>query len=152
MMLSFLLAGCAPTEPNKLDKLGTTNVKVKDLTIRAWIANTDDERAKGLMFVKDEEMKSVSEGVERGMVFLFRADQRHGFWMKNTVIDLDIAFIREDGTIVDTFTMAKLDERSYTPRGQYRYVVEVKAGIFKKYGVKRGDVVAIPDEAKKGIK
>ncbi len=151
-MLSYLLAGCAPTEPNKLDKLGTADVKVKDLTVRAWIANNDDERQKGLMFVMKDEMDPVAKGVERGMIFVFRSDQRHGFWMKNTHIDLDIAFIREDGRIGDVFTMAALDERNYTPKYPYRYALEVKAGTFREHGIKAGDTVTIPEDAKKGVK
>ncbi len=152
MMLSWLMAGCAPNEPNVLDKLGTTTVQVGDLKVQAWIANTNEERARGLMFVTKDQMEPVSKGVERGMVFLFRKNQRHGFWMRNTVIDLDIAFIDKDGKIVDAFTMAALDERNHAPHTAYRYVLEVKSGIFKKYGVKRGDIVKIPEDAKKDIK
>ncbi len=146
------LLACAPTEPNELDKLGTTSVKINNLTVTAWIANDNDERAKGLMFVPAEDMKPLSDGSERGMLFVFERDQRNGFWMRNTIIDLDIAFIREDGQIVQTFTMAALDESSYTPRAAYRYALEVNAGVFSRDGIKAGDQVEIPESVLKGVK
>jgi uncharacterized protein len=125
------------------------DVKVKDLTVRAWIADDDNECARGLMFVTDDEMKPHKDGAERGMLFVFGGDRRTGFWMRNTIIDLDIAFIRDDGTIVQTFTMAALDERTYTPKSMYRYALEVKSGVFKRHGIKHGDRVEIPKTARK---
>lgn len=136
---------CAPSEPNKLDKLGSVDVSVKDLTVSAWIADADDEREKGLMFVTAEELAPLSDGRERGMLFVFNRDETGGFWMRNTIIDLDIAFIRSDGQIVQTFTMAALDESSYAPKAPYRYALEVNAGVYARFGIKEGDVVQIPD-------
>lgn len=151
MTLAFLTS-CVPTQPNTLDKLGTVPVTIKDLSVQAWIADTDDERQKGLMFVTAAEMGPVREGLERGMLFIFPRDQRTGFWMRNTIINLDIAFIRADGTIVHTFTMAALDESSYTPSGGYRYALEVKAGLFRAHGIVAGDRVTLPDSLLKTAK
>lgn len=137
------LPGCAPDEPNALDKLGIVPVRVKDLSVRAWMADEREERTKGLMFVTAQELSPLAGGDERGMLFVFERDETGGFWMKNTIIDLDIAFIRQDGVIVDTFTMAALDERSYTPRSPYRYALEVRAGVFEREGVVVGDNVDI---------
>ena len=141
----FSLGSCAPNEPNELDKLGSVTVRIKDLGVQAWIADDDGERAKGLMFVTAQEMAPPADGTERGMLFVFQRDQQSGFWMRNTIIDLDIAFIRADRTIVQTFTMAALDESSYTPRSAYRYALEVNAGVFARFGVGQGDRVDIPD-------
>jgi len=136
---------CAPSEPNKLDKLGSVDVSAKDMTVSAWIADSNDELAKGLMFVTAEELAPLRDGRERGMLFVFDRDETGGFWMRNTIIDLDIAFVRADGRIVQTFTMAALDESSYTPKSPYRYALEVNAGVFTRFGIREGDVMRIPD-------
>lgn len=151
MLISMMFGSgsCTPSEPNDRDKLGLTTVKVKDLTVQAWIADDDEEREKGLMFVTAEELAPLPDGTERGMVFIFQRDQSNGFWMLNTIIDLDIAFIRADGTIVQTFTMAALDRSSYTPRSAYRYTLEVRAGVFARLGIGEGDHVDIPDSVLK---
>lgn len=144
------LNGCTPEGPNELDALGIANVSIADLSVRAWIADDNEERAKGLMFVTADEMKQLADGTERGMLFIFTRDQSHGFWMRNTIIDLDIAFIREDFSIVQTFTMAALDERSYTPQQPYRYALEVNAGVLAEHSIGEGDIVDIPESVLKG--
>jgi hypothetical protein len=146
------MLACAPTEPNELDKLGTVAVSAKNLNVHAWIADDNDERAKGLMFVTAEELAPLEDGRERGMLFVFERDQRSGFWMRNTIIDLDIAYIRENGEIVQTFTMTALDESSYQPREAYRYALEVNAGVFAREGITAGDTVQIPDSVLKDVK
>jgi hypothetical protein len=139
--VTFTCSGCSPTEPNELDKLGVATVRSKTLTVQAWIADESEERFKGLMFVTAAEMAPLSDGRDRGMIFIFQGDQTGGFWMRNTIIDLDIAFIRGDGSIVDTFTMKALDESNYTPRSAYRYALEVNAGVLAKHGIRGGDHV-----------
>ncbi len=139
------LAGCSPSEPNALPSMPQTDVKIKDHTFRAWIADDDQERERGLMYVPAEEMTPLDDGTERGMIFVFTREQRGGFWMKNTIISLDIAFIRTDGTIVTIHTMAPLDTRPYNPRGPYRYALEVRGNVFSKLKIKTGDRVQIPE-------
>ena len=144
-LLLFQISGCTPTEPNDVTTLETASIKAKTLSVDAWIADDDEERAKGLMFKTAEEMAPPREGVERGMLFVFQRDTDGGFWMRNTIINLDIAFIKSDGTIVQTFTMAALDERSYRPRMSYRFALEVNAGVFARHDIGEGDKVEIPD-------
>lgn len=142
------MAGCAPPQPQEasgLDAMGTVDVQSKELVVHAWIADDADKRRKGLMFVTADEMAPLADGRRRGMLFVFERDQRNGFWMKDTIIDLDIAFIDENGEIVDTFTMAALDLRSYVPREAYRYALEVNAGVLSGHGIGRGDTVHIPE-------
>ncbi len=148
-LLATSIAGCTPEEPNALDKLGIVPIKVKELSVEAWVADENDERLKGLMFVTADELAPLQDGRARGMIFIFESDQRNGFWMKNTIIDLDIAYIREDFAIVQTFTMAALDERSYVPRFPYRYALEVPAGVFAREGIAEGDLVDIPSSVLK---
>ena len=67
------------------------------------------------------------------MLFVFQVDSNGGFWMKNTLIPLDIAFFAVDGTFVDSMTMAPCTEDpcpTYRQSGSYRYAVEAPAYLF----------------------
>ena len=66
-----------------------------------------------------------------GMLFVFPVDSDGGFWMKNTLIPLDIVFFTADGGFVDALTMAPCTEDpcpTYRPGGSYRYALEAPAG------------------------
>ncbi|MCP4246380.1 MAG: DUF192 domain-containing protein [bacterium] len=145
-------AGCSPSEPNNLPSMPQTDVKIKDHTFRAWIADDDEERERGLMHVPAEQMAPLEDGTERGMIFVFTREQSGGFWMKNTIIPLDIAFIRTDGKIVTIRTMAPLDTRGYFPTASYRYTLEVRGNVFSKLKIKTGDRVQIPESLLKNAK
>ena len=76
-------------------------------------------------------MNLESRGDLDGMLFVFEQDTSGGFWMKNTLIPLDIAFFAVDGTFVDGFEMqpCTTDEcPTYTPSGAYRYALELPLG------------------------
>jgi hypothetical protein len=143
-MLGF--AGCSPTEPNELDKLGTAEMTIKGRRFELWIANESEERNKGLMFVTAEQMRPVSADVERGMIFEFPRNETTSFWMKNTIIPLDIAYVTSEGRVVKTYTMAPLDDRynAYPPGAPYRYAIEVNGNRFVELGLSVGDVVELP--------
>lgn len=145
-MLAYLsCVGCGPDEPNVLDEMRTDTVRINDYAFKVWIAESSEEVQRGLMFVTKEEMAPLEDGTERGMLFVFDYERTTGFWMRNTIIPLDIAFIRADGTIVTVHTMAPLDERNYMPGEPYRYALEVNANIFSKFGIRKGDHVEIPE-------
>ena len=82
------------------------------------------------MFITAEQMAPLPDGTRRGMIFVFDASVRNGFWMKNTIIPLDIAYVGVDGTIISTYTMAPLDDRTgqYPPASAYRFAIEFNAG------------------------
>lgn len=145
------VVGCEPSEPNKLDKLPTVRMDIKGQATQLWVADTFEEQNKGLMFVTAEEMATLSDGTERGMLFVFDFSTRGSFWMKNTIIPLDIAYIAADGRVVSTYTMTPLDDRSnqYAPADLYRYAIELNAGQLERLGVKPGDILQIPAEALK---
>lgn len=146
-------AGCTPDEPNRLDTLKQADVRVKEHTFRVWVAKSPQQREAGLMFVTAEQIKPLPDGTERGMIFLFPKEQSklHGFWMKNTIIPLDIAYIRTDGTIVSIHTMAPLDTRSYRPKAPYRYALEVRGNLFAKLKIATGDKIEIPQSLLKDL-
>ncbi len=101
-------------------------------TLAVLVAQTPAQRSHGLMEVTDLP-------VGTGMVFLFDEDGTTGFWMKNTLIPLDIAYVAADGWVVSTTTMVPCppDEScpSYPPDGPYRLAIEVPAGHWDEIGL-----------------
>ncbi len=102
------------------------------------IAQTDDERATGLM-----NRRSLPEG--RGMLFDFKREGPVSFWMKNTYIPLDMIFIRADGRILRIAENTEpLSERMVPSGGPILGVLEVIGGTSRKLGIAPGDRVAHP--------
>ncbi|WP_298741099.1 DUF192 domain-containing protein [uncultured Chitinophaga sp.] len=100
------------------------------------LAETDDERAKGLM-----DRRSMSD--DQGMLFIFPTAEEQSFWMKNTYISLDIIYVGENKEIVSVRKYATpLSEESLPSFKKAMYVVEVNAGFCDKYHVAYGDKIA----------
>ena len=106
--------------------------------LRVELARTAGERSRGLMFREE-----LAE--DGGMLFVYVEDTEAGFWMKDTLIPLSIAFIAADGTILDVQDMEPLSEDTHRPPQPYRYGLEVNQGWFQEHGLGRGDRVEIPD-------
>jgi uncharacterized membrane protein (UPF0127 family) len=102
------------------------------------MAVTPEEQARGLMF-----RRSLPEG--QGMLFDFKVNQELSFWMKNTLISLDMIFIRADGRILRIAENTEpLSERLVPSGGPARAVLEVISGTARKLGIAAGDRVAHP--------
>jgi uncharacterized protein len=102
------------------------------------LAVTDEERATGLM-----NRKEVPEG--RGMLFDFKHEQMVSMWMKNTLVSLDMIFIKDDGRIARIAENTEvLSERIIPSGAPVRAVLEVVAGTAKKLGIAPGDRVGYP--------
>jgi uncharacterized membrane protein (UPF0127 family) len=99
--------------------------------IRAELALTPDQRQKGLMYRRDL-------GTHEGMLFVFDAPSPQCFWMKNTPTPLTIAFLDDDGSIVNLADMKPFDEASHCSARPVRFVLEMNQGWFAKRGVKAG--------------
>lgn len=147
-LLAAALPGCAPppgsTMRNDLTAMRTSLVTIRNHagqshTFNVWVAETLDEQMLGLMNVTDAELDK-----DEGMLFVFSRDEVRGFWMRNTIIPLDIAYIRSDGTIVRTLTMQPLDESTYSSVEPARFALEVRAGELAARGIAAGDRVEIP--------
>jgi uncharacterized membrane protein (UPF0127 family) len=83
-----------------------------------------------------------------GMVFIFPRDTTIPFWMKDTLVPLQIAFVAADGRVVGTFEMppCRADPcPTFAPRQPYRYAVELRSGAFTAAGVGEGDRVVPRD-------
>ena len=110
-----------------------------ELTVE--IARTPAQLSRGLMFRKE-----LPE--ERGMIFVFESETKAGFWMKDTKIPLSIAFIANDGTIMETQEMKPLSADLHVPARPYRYALEVSQGWFERHDLGFGDRVEIPADVK----
>jgi len=99
------------------------------------IVQDAESRQLGLMY-RDELAENL------GMLFVFESTQVLSFWMRNTFIPLDIAFIDAAGVIVDIQRMEPLDEsKQYISAMPALYALEVNAGWFENNGLKRGSKV-----------
>lgn len=128
-LLFLFMCACSPK---------TVKIVLPDgFTVKAELAITPQEAEKGLMFRTE-----LPEGT--GMLFIFKEDDSRYFWMKNTLIDLDIIFITSDKKI---FSYEENVPHSYiyTPDNQVakasgfgQYVLELPAGSVKKHKITDG--------------
>ncbi len=138
--LAFLLVGLlVPTHAAAMEK-GMLEIATKS-GVRAFnvdVAVTENEREKGLMFRTD-----VPDGY--GMLFDFKQDQMVSMWMKNTLVSLDMIFIRHDGTIARIAENTEVKSENIISSGEpVRAVLEVVGGTAKKSGIAPGDKVGYP--------
>jgi uncharacterized protein len=98
------------------------------------VAATPEQQQRGLMFVR-------SLAPDRGMIFPYDPPQPVAFWMKNTLIPLDMIFIRADGTIARITTAKPLDETSVPSGEAVVAVLEIQGGRAAELGVREGDRV-----------
>lgn len=153
--LSMTLAGCVASPLSDpagdgdssarrgfpLDQLKTATIGANGATVRVWLASTPAQQQEGLMFVREEEIAD-----DQGMLFVFPDEELRGFWMRNTITPLDIAFARMDGTIVAVHTMPPLTLESFPSIEPAMFALEMKAGAFAKLGVAEGARLDIPAE------
>lgn len=123
-----------------LETLPTATVTVDGNVFRVWLALDEDRREEGLMYVPENEIAD-----DQGMLFVFPDERYLGFWMRNTITPLDIAYARLDGTIVTTHTMPILTLQTYPSYEPAMFALEVKAGTFERLGIGPGDRLEIPD-------
>ena len=99
------------------------------------VVDTPSERAKGLMFRQQL-------GPDAGMLFDFEESRPVSFWMQNTLIPLDMLFIRSDGTIANIHVNARpLDPTSIPSDGPVEFVLEIPGGRSAELGIEAGDTV-----------
>ncbi|MFA6550177.1 MAG: DUF192 domain-containing protein [Candidatus Gracilibacteria bacterium] len=119
----------------------TFHTEKGDLKVNVEIANTDIERAQGLMYRKMLEKDS-------GMLFAFEEDALRAFWMKNTLIPLDMIFVSADKKIVSIIGNAEPCKnagdadgakcKTYDSLKPAKYVIEIAGGEAENHGIKPG--------------
>jgi uncharacterized membrane protein (UPF0127 family) len=140
----FFFAACSSSPPalNAADA-GSDVVRVPvtvqaangDVIFQSEICDDDEERSRGMMHRK-------SIGEREGMIFLFPRETQLSFWMRNTLIPLDIIFIRADHTILGVVENAV--PQTDTPRfirGNSQFVLEIAGGAAAKLGIQAGQTV-----------
>jgi len=105
--------------------------------IRAELAEDPGTRARGLMMRE-------RLGNNEGMLFVFPEKAGHCFWMRNTLIALSIAFLEEDGTIVNIADMNPRSEQSHCPARPIRFALEMERGWFATRGLSAGMKLSAP--------
>jgi hypothetical protein len=111
-------------------------IKLGSHRLHVEIADTNEKRARGLMF-----RRSLAKNT--GMLFIFPGSDVLTFWMKNTLIPLSIGFFDQDKTLLGTAEMVPAPLGSISPPttsspGPARYALEMPAGWFRTNGVKTG--------------
>jgi uncharacterized membrane protein (UPF0127 family) len=146
--VAMLLAGCAqgpqqPPPPGPPRGILTISGDGPEVRVRVEIAETPEEKARGLMGRR-------SLPPDAGMVFLEEEPVSSGFWMKDTLIPLSIAFWDRDGRIFRILDMEPCLEDScptYDPRGPWVGALEVNQGFFEEHGIQVGDKVDLVNSA-----
>ncbi|MEM6261346.1 MAG: DUF192 domain-containing protein [Bacteroidota bacterium] len=119
----------------RMDSLGQRQDIV---SIDIEMADNTREITQGLMYRDEMEER-------QGMLFVFRNMESRSFWMKNTLIPLDILFVDDKARIVSIQEGKPLSEQSLPSEQPAKFVVEVNGGFCKQYGIEPGVRVQVKD-------
>jgi len=114
--------------------LPVIDLKIDKILIKAEVASTQASQQLGLMY-----RKTMPE--QSGMLFVFEQKAGHCFWMKNTLLPLSIAFIDDDGKIVNIEEMKPQTEENHCPLKPIRYALEMNSNWFEKRKLGVGKLV-----------
>ncbi|MEO7379246.1 MAG: DUF192 domain-containing protein [Sphingomicrobium sp.] len=143
--VALSLAACQPAAPvAAAPAIAESGLALVPLTVSGpsgshrftvELARTPADQAKGLMFRR-------SLAPDRGMVFPFAQPEQATFWMHNTLIPLDLIFIRADGSIANIAANARpLDTSMIPSAGMVTAVLEIPGGRAAELGIQAGDRV-----------
>lgn len=127
----------------QLKSLEQVTLKAGSKSFPAWVMDTDGKREEGMMFLTDKEVKD-----NEGMIFVFATPAKQSFWMENTILPLDIAFIDKSGVVLNIQKGKPFDESPLPSKGDSLYVLELKQGKAKGLGVVPGAKLTIPQSIK----
>jgi hypothetical protein len=134
--LCFILlgSGSGGCKQELKSDLPTAKLTLHQHVITVEVANKTATRMTGLMFRR-------SLPADQGMLFVFADDTVRAFWMKNTQIPLSIAYLDDQGKIVNILEMPPYSEDQFFSQGPAKYALEMNAGWFSRNGLKAGDLV-----------
>jgi hypothetical protein len=121
----MIMVSAMPARAQEPQALPAISLQAGFHRVSAQFARTPEQRQIGLMF-----RKSMPE--HEGMLFAFEVPGVQCFWMKNTLIPLSAAFLRDDGTIVNIVDMQPQTLDSHCSKEPVRYVLEMNQGWFAK--------------------
>ncbi len=135
LLAVVLFAATAQAQPQP--RLPQVQLQAGIHLIRAEVAADERSRAQGLMFRQ-------SLGPSEGMLFVFEAPARQCFWMRNTPLPLSIAFLDEDGHVVNIEDMQPQTDDSHCSARPVRFALEMAQGWFAQRGLKAGSKLSGP--------
>ncbi len=131
----FLILYSGAAQAQSLKKIKITIGGVPALV---EVAATPQDRQKGLMY-------RTKLGENEGMLFVFPSPEFQSFWMKNTLIPLDLGYFDSFGKLTDVHTMSPDNGASfYNSSGRILYAVEMNAGWYKKNNIRRSAKLELP--------
>ena len=136
ILLMFLFPGTANNNPAQ----NQSRVCFQQNCFTVELALTSEQQAQGLM-------ARTHMDPDKGMLFVFPSESVYPFWMKDTLIPLDMIWMDSNGTVVfigkDEQPCGPLECPSINPGVQAKYVLEVSAGTADRIGLKEGDKLTI---------
>jgi uncharacterized membrane protein (UPF0127 family) len=131
LVLAAALFACAAFAQEPQMNLPRVKLNAGMHVIDAQVATTPDQRMTGLMHRREMPQ-------HEGMLFVFELPAQQCFWMKDTLLPLAVAFVADDGTIVNIDEMKPQTLDSHCSAKPVRYVLEMNKGWFSKKGIKAG--------------
>ena len=133
LILVLIIDGCFP-----VDNVVVKKVCFEEKCFYAEIADSDFERESGLM-------NRTFLDKNKGMFFIFEEEEYHLFWMKNTLIPLDIIWLDKDQKVVFIKENAELCQvcTPIIPTVKSKYVLEINAGLSRELNINLGDSIKI---------
>jgi uncharacterized membrane protein (UPF0127 family) len=141
MTVAAISSSCKQDVKGPMNRnLPTTTMRIGSEQFTLEVADEDKEREVGLM-------NRRSMPGNHGMIFVFPREERLSFYMKNTLIPLDILYLDADGDVVSIHQMQPLDLTSIPSRAPAKYAIELNLGTAARLGLKPGDRLEIPRDA-----
>ena len=137
-LLAALVLAATPVFSAEISQpeLPVTTLRIGQTSLKAEVADDDAERSSGLMFRE-------SLAPDSGMLFVMPSVAPATFWMKNTLIPLSIAFLDENGTIMEIHDMQPKDEKTVRSAfSRIAYALEMQQGWFGKKNIWPGEKVS----------
>ncbi len=131
---TVVILGGAPSHAAEDSALPVIQLRAGLYIIHAEVASRPADLQRGLMF-------RTQLPQQRGMLFVFPYRQQQCMWMLNTYVPLAVAFLRDDGTIVNIEEMEPLSQSSHCSSEPVRLALEMNAGWFAQRNIKPGDVI-----------
>ncbi len=116
-----------------------TELKIKDRSFTLWLALNPKQQREGLSSL---DINQVTK--DKGMLFIYPFNEIQTFWMKETLINLDIAFIDEEGIISDIYKMKNSSMKCFSSTKPIRYVLELREGVFQELNLTVGERIDFP--------
>jgi len=135
MKTLFALAALLLALDSQSQDFPVTSLSIGVHLIRAEVATSDEERARGLMF---RQRLAVNEG----MVFRFPEPRQVCMWMKNTLLPLSVAFISGEGKIINIEDMKPQTLDAHCGKKPPRYALEMSQGWFRERNIQPGTLVS----------